>query len=66
MVGGELTNKYWVARHGRNILNEKGLIVYSLANGVLPEYGLAAEGILQAKAATELFLKEIEKRRNSI
>ena len=65
MAGGELKNKYWVARHGRNILNEKGLIVYSLVNGVFPKYGLAAEGILQAKAAAELFLKEIEKR-NSI
>lgn len=61
MAGGAFKNKYWVARHGRSIPNEKGLIVSSLANGVLPEYGLAAEGILQAKAAAELFLKEIRK-----
>nr|ABK24043.1 unknown [Picea sitchensis] len=61
MAGGAFKNKYWVARHGRSIPNEKGLIVSSLANGVLPEYGLAAEGVLQAKAAAELFLKEIRK-----
>lgn len=59
MAGGVFKNKYWVARHGRSIPNEKGLIVSSLANGVLPKYGLAAEGILQAKAAAELFIKEI-------
>jgi len=61
MAGGSLKNKYWVVRHGRSIPNEKGLIVSSLANGVLPEYGLSSEGILQAKAAAELFLKEIIK-----
>eukprot|EP01018_Ginkgo_biloba_P039506 Gb_29002 [translate_table: standard] len=57
---GALRNKYWVLRHGRSIPNEKGLIVSSLTNGVVPEYGLATEGILQAKVAGELFLKEME------
>ncbi|KAJ7237231.1 hypothetical protein O6H91_Y445800 [Diphasiastrum complanatum] len=55
-----LRNKYWVLRHGRSIPNERGLIVSHLSNGVLPEYGLAPEGILQAQAAGELFFKELE------
>lgn len=54
-----LQNKYWVLRHGRSIPNQKGLIVSSVDNGVLPEYGLATDGFLQANAAGELFLKEI-------
>uniref|UniRef100_A0A0D6R9J4 Phosphoglycerate mutase (2,3-diphosphoglycerate-dependent) n=1 Tax=Araucaria cunninghamii TaxID=56994 RepID=A0A0D6R9J4_ARACU len=61
-----LKNKYWVLRHGRSIPNEKGLIVSSLENGVLPEYGLATDGIRQANAAGELFLKEITMENISI
>eukprot|EP00252_Welwitschia_mirabilis_P024704 TRINITY_DN740_c0_g1_i1.p1 TRINITY_DN740_c0_g1~~TRINITY_DN740_c0_g1_i1.p1 ORF type:complete len:147 (+),score=36.91 TRINITY_DN740_c0_g1_i1:273-713(+) len=54
-----LKNSYWVLRHGRSIPNEKGLIVSSLENGILPENGLATAGIAQANAAGELFSKEI-------
>jgi len=56
-----LKNKYWVLRHGRSIPNESGLIVSLLSNGVLPIYGLAPSGFLQAKEAGALFIKELEK-----
>ncbi|XP_020242880.1 uncharacterized protein LOC109821092 isoform X2 [Asparagus officinalis] len=52
-----LRNSYWVLRHGKSIPNEKGLIVSSLENGVLPEFGLGSEGLNQAKLAGELFSK---------
>ncbi|XP_049935619.1 uncharacterized protein LOC116260454 isoform X2 [Nymphaea colorata] len=55
-----LRNKYWVLRHGRSVPNERGLIVSSLTHGKLPEYGLAPEGVQQAKAAGESFLMELK------
>ncbi|ONK79837.1 uncharacterized protein A4U43_C01F10630 [Asparagus officinalis] len=55
-----LRNSYWVLRHGKSIPNEKGLIVSSLENGVLPEFGLGSEGLNQAKLAGELFSKELK------
>ncbi|KAH9290658.1 hypothetical protein KI387_034775, partial [Taxus chinensis] len=58
-----MKNKYWVLRHGRSIPNQNGLIVSSLENGVLPEYGLATDGILQANAAGDLFLKATDELR---
>ncbi|CAN0926109.1 Adenosylcobalamin/alpha-ribazole phosphatase [Linum grandiflorum] len=64
MEAAFLKNKYWVLRHGKSIPNEKGIIVSSLENGVLPEYQLAEEGIGQAQLAGELFLKELKE--NSI
>lgn len=39
-------------RHGRSVPNEKGFIVADPRNGVLPEYGLVDEGILQAKESS--------------
>ncbi len=41
----------FVLRHGRSLANEAGIVISSLANGVLPEYALAPEGVLQAAAA---------------
>ncbi|KAF3787702.1 hypothetical protein EJ110_NYTH07555 [Nymphaea thermarum] len=55
-----LRNKYWVLRHGRSVPNERGLIVSSLTHGKLLEYGLAPEGVQQAKAAGESFLMELK------
>ncbi|XP_024379093.1 uncharacterized protein [Physcomitrium patens] len=60
MTQGLLKNRYWVLRHGRSVPNEAGLIVSHLSNGVLPNYGLAPSGFLQAEAAGALFLKELE------
>lgn len=61
-----LRNSYWVLRHGRSIPNEKGLIVSSMENGTLKEFGLTPEGIQQAKLAGELFDKELKARNISI
>ncbi|KAL8151206.1 hypothetical protein V2J09_021014 [Rumex salicifolius] len=55
-----LRNKYWVLRHGKSIPNERGLIVSSLENGLLEEYQLASDGVIQAQNAGELFHKELE------
>ncbi|KAJ0963834.1 hypothetical protein J5N97_028956 [Dioscorea zingiberensis] len=57
-----LRNSYWVLRHGKSIPNERGLIVSSPENGTLQEYGLAPEGIEQAKLAGELFNKELKEK----
>ncbi|XP_039126945.1 metal-independent phosphoserine phosphatase [Dioscorea cayenensis subsp. rotundata] len=57
-----LRNSYWVLRHGKSIPNERGLIVSSLENGTLQEFGLAPEGIEQAKLAGELFNKELKEK----
>ncbi|XP_077246319.1 phosphoglycerate mutase family protein [Tasmannia lanceolata] len=55
-----LRNRYWVLRHGKSIPNEKGLVVSSMENGTLPEYGLASEGNSQAQMAGKLFHEELE------
>ncbi|CAK9219770.1 unnamed protein product [Sphagnum troendelagicum] len=55
-----LKNKYYVLRHGRSIPNEEGLIVSLMSNGVLPMYGLAPSGVLQAQAAGMTLAKELE------
>ncbi|KAL2630939.1 hypothetical protein R1flu_015625 [Riccia fluitans] len=55
-----LRNHYWFLRHGRSIPNESGLIVSSLSNGLSPGYGLAPSGTVQATAAGELFLKNLQ------
>ncbi|CAD5330301.1 unnamed protein product [Arabidopsis thaliana] len=47
------TNRYWVLRHGKSIPNERGLVVSSMENGVLPEYQLAPDGVAQARLAGE-------------
>ncbi|KAL0920189.1 hypothetical protein M5K25_009309 [Dendrobium thyrsiflorum] len=57
-----LRNSYWILRHGKSIPNENGLIVSSMANGTLEEFGLAPEGIQQAKLAGELLDKELKAR----
>jgi broad specificity phosphatase PhoE len=54
-----LKNKYYVLRHGRSIPNEEGLIVSLMSNGVLPMYGLAPSGVLQAKAAGTTLAKVV-------
>lgn len=41
----------YVLRHGRSLANEANLIVSSLDNGMLPQYGLAPAGKEQAAAA---------------
>ncbi|KFK30443.1 hypothetical protein AALP_AA7G261700 [Arabis alpina] len=53
-------NRYWVLRHGKSIPNERGLIVSSMENGVLPEYQLAPDGVSQAQLAGELFLQQLK------
>lgn len=58
-----LRNHYWVLRHGKSIANEKGLIVSSMENGVLPEFSLVVEGIDQANFAGEAFCKELQLRK---
>ncbi|EFJ32765.1 hypothetical protein SELMODRAFT_85568 [Selaginella moellendorffii] len=55
-----LKNCYWVLRHGRSVPNEIGLIVSHKSNGTLPQHGLAEGGFVQAKAAGEIFLKQLE------
>lgn len=55
-----LRNTYWVLRHGKSVPNENGLIVSSMENGTLPEYGLASEGVNQARLAGELLTKELK------
>ncbi|XP_047940614.1 metal-independent phosphoserine phosphatase [Salvia hispanica] len=59
-----LRNSYWILRHGKSIPNQTGVIVSSLENGVLEDYQLASDGVDQARAAGELFLKEL--RENNI
>jgi len=50
MIGlPELNNTYIAMRHGLAAPNKEGLIVSHTDNGVLPEYGLVAEGIEQAR-----------------
>ncbi|XP_010436928.1 PREDICTED: uncharacterized protein LOC104720749 [Camelina sativa] len=53
-------NRYWVLRHGKSIPNERGLVVSSMENGVLPEYQLAPDGVAQARLAGELFLQQLK------
>ncbi|CAL9228686.1 unnamed protein product [Arabidopsis halleri] len=53
-------NRYWVLRHGKSIPNERGLVVSSMENGVLPEYQLAPDGITQAHLAGESFLQQLK------
>ncbi|XP_066350583.1 uncharacterized protein [Miscanthus floridulus] len=55
-----LRNKYWILRHGRSVPNERGLIVSSLENGTKPEFGLAPQGVEQARAAGEQLRKELQ------
>ncbi|CAH9106905.1 unnamed protein product [Cuscuta epithymum] len=59
-----LGNKYWVLRHGRSIPNVLELIVSSMENGILEEYGLAPRGVEQALSAGDSFREEL--KRNSI
>lgn len=47
----QLHNCYWVLRHGTSKANKAGIIVSSLHNGQLPDYGLAEEGQHQAREA---------------
>ncbi|KAL9820294.1 putative histidine phosphatase superfamily, clade-1 [Arabidopsis thaliana] len=54
------TNRYWVLRHGKSIPNERGLVVSSMENGVLPEYQLAPDGVAQARLAGESFLQQLK------
>ncbi|KAK8935400.1 hypothetical protein KSP39_PZI013217 [Platanthera zijinensis] len=61
-----LRNSYWILRHGRSIPNEKGIIVSSMENGTLKEFGLTPEGMQQAKLAGELFHKELKARNISM
>ncbi|KAG7623336.1 Histidine phosphatase superfamily clade-1 [Arabidopsis suecica] len=53
-------NRYWVLRHGKSIPNERGLVVSSMENGVLPEYQLAPDGVAQARLAGESFLQQLK------
>uniref|UniRef100_M8C9P7 Uncharacterized protein n=1 Tax=Aegilops tauschii TaxID=37682 RepID=M8C9P7_AEGTA len=53
-------NRYWILRHGRSVPNERGLIVSSLENGTKPEFGLAPQGVEQARSAGESLRKELE------
>lgn len=55
-----LKNKYWIVRHGKSIPNERGLIVSSMENGILPEFQLAPDGVNQAQLAGFSFQKELE------
>ncbi|KAL6653159.1 hypothetical protein ACP70R_012084 [Stipagrostis hirtigluma subsp. patula] len=55
-----LRNRYWILRHGRSVPNERGLIVSSLENGEKPEFGLAPQGVGQARTAGQLLRKELE------
>ncbi|KAJ3692872.1 hypothetical protein LUZ60_011967 [Juncus effusus] len=61
-----LRNEYWVLRHGRSIPNENGLIVSSLENGVRGEFGLAAQGVDQARLAGQLFHTELKEKNVSL
>ncbi|WVZ84003.1 hypothetical protein U9M48_031087 [Paspalum notatum var. saurae] len=54
-----LRNRYWILRHGRSVPNERGIIVSSLDNGTKPEFGLAPQGVEQARVAGELLRKEL-------
>jgi broad specificity phosphatase PhoE len=44
-------NTFWVLRHGRSKANAAGVIVSTLENGTLPEWGLTEEGSNQARNA---------------
>lgn len=59
-------NRYWVLRHGKSIPNERGLVVSSMENGVLPEYQLAPDGVAQAQLAGQSFLKQLEENKISL
>ncbi|XP_040379324.1 uncharacterized protein LOC102710368 isoform X2 [Oryza brachyantha] len=56
-------NRYWILRHGRSVPNERGIIVSSLENGTKPEFGLALQGVEQARLAGESLRKELEEMR---
>uniref|UniRef100_A0ACD5WQ69 Uncharacterized protein n=1 Tax=Avena sativa TaxID=4498 RepID=A0ACD5WQ69_AVESA len=53
-------NRYWILRHGRSVPNERGIIVSSLENGTKPEFGLAPQGVEQARSAGQSLRKELE------
>ncbi|KAE8806860.1 HMG1/2-like protein [Hordeum vulgare] len=53
-------NSYWILRHGRSLPNERGLIVSSLENDTKPEFGVAPQGVEQARFAGESLQKELE------
>nr|CAD1821216.1 unnamed protein product [Ananas comosus var. bracteatus] len=55
-------NSYWILRHGKSIPNERGLIVSSLENGTRAEFGLASQGVEQARLAGELLQKELKEK----
>ncbi|WJX59887.1 hypothetical protein P8452_45160 [Trifolium repens] len=59
-VGVALKNRYWVLRHGKSIPNERGLIVSSIQNGILSQFQLAPDGVIQAQQAANSFQKELE------
>ncbi|XP_020583487.1 uncharacterized protein LOC110026739 isoform X2 [Phalaenopsis equestris] len=61
-----LRNSYWILRHGKSIPNENGFIVSSMENGTLEGFGLAPEGIRQAKLAGELLDEELKAKNISI
>jgi hypothetical protein len=56
-VGVALKNRYWVVRHGKSIPNERGLIVSSIQNGILSQFQLAPDGVIQAQRAANSFQK---------
>ncbi|XP_043713403.1 uncharacterized protein LOC122661950 [Telopea speciosissima] len=58
-----LRNRYWILRHGKSIPNERGLIVASMENGILPEFQLASEGVTQAQLAGESFQKKLKENK---
>jgi broad specificity phosphatase PhoE len=51
LCAAELQGAVFILRHGRSLANEAEIVVSSMANGVLPEFALAAEGVQQAAAA---------------
>ncbi|CAA7391536.1 unnamed protein product [Spirodela intermedia] len=55
-----LRNRYWILRHGKSVPNARGIIVSSLENGIVAEFGLAPEGVTQARLAGEQFLKALK------
>jgi broad specificity phosphatase PhoE len=54
-VGVALKNRYWVVRHGKSIPNEWGLIVSSIQNGILSQFQLAPDSVIQAQRAANSF-----------
>jgi hypothetical protein len=51
LCAAELQGAVFILRHGRSLANAAELVISSMANGVLPEFALAAEGVQQAAAA---------------